>query len=85
VVELQAGLADGRVVHDLEEAGRVRHQSAIEQGLVRIEQVHQVDEPVEVGGLVLQLQQDAAQLHLGCRSGRGTGSDAEDVEIVDYH
>ena len=62
VVELQAGLADRRVVHDLEEAGRVRHQGAIEQRLVRVEQIHQVDEPVEVGGLFLELQQDTAQL-----------------------
>ena len=64
VVELQAGLADRRVVHDFEEAGRVRHQRAVEQRLVRSEKVHQVDEPVDVGVLVLELEHDALQLSL---------------------
>jgi len=62
VVELQAGFADRRVVHDIEEAGRVRHQGAIEQHLVRVEQIHQVDEPFEVCGFFLELQQDPGQL-----------------------
>ena len=64
VVEFQAGLGDRRVVQDLEEAGGVRHQGAIEKRLVRVEQTHQVDEPFEVGGLALELQQDTAQLSL---------------------
>ena len=64
VVELQAGLADRRVIHDLEEAGRVRHQGAIEERLVRLEQIHQVNKPLEVGGLVLELQQDTSELSL---------------------
>jgi hypothetical protein len=64
LVELQAGFCNRRVVHDLEEAGWVRHQGAIEQRLVRVEQIHQVDEPVEIGSLFFQLQQNAAQLSL---------------------
>ena len=43
VAELQAGLADGRVVHDGQEARRVRHQRAVEERLVVVEQVDQVD------------------------------------------
>ena len=52
------------VTHNIEEAGRVRHQGAIEQRLVRVEQIHQVDESVKVTGLFLQLQQNTAQLSL---------------------
>jgi len=58
-VEFQAGLGDFRVVHDLEEASRIRYQGAVEKRLVRLEQVHQVNEPFEVAGLFLELQHDA--------------------------
>src|SRR5258707_839474 len=61
VVELQAGFGDCRVVHYLEESRRVRHQGVIEERLVRIEQIHQVDEPVEIGGLVFELEHDTRQ------------------------
>jgi hypothetical protein len=64
VVEFQAGLGDRWVVHNLEEAGGIGHQGAIEERLVRIEQIYQVDEPVEVCGLALELQQDAGELSL---------------------
>jgi len=40
VIELQAGLRDRRIVDNLEEAGWVRHQGAVEECLVRIEQTH---------------------------------------------
>jgi hypothetical protein len=62
VVELQAGLRNRRVVHDFEEACRVGHQGAIEERLVRVEQIYQVDKAVEVGGLALELQQDTGEL-----------------------
>ena len=39
VAEFQAGLGDGRVVHDGQEAGRVRHERAVEEGLVVVQQV----------------------------------------------
>ena len=64
VVELQAGLADGRVVDDRQEARRVRHQGAVEQRLVLVEQPDQVDVAIEIGGLVSELLKDAPQLHV---------------------
>jgi len=64
VVELQRGFADCRVIHDLEEMGWVRHQGAVEERLVRLQQIHQVDEPFEVIGFALELQQDTTELSL---------------------
>ena len=64
VVELQAGLADGRVVDDRQEAGGIRHQGAVEQRLVLVEQPDQVDVAIEIGGLVSELLKDAPQLHV---------------------
>jgi len=64
VVELQRGFADCRVIHDLEETGWVRHQGAVEERLVRLQQIHQVDEPFEVIGFALELQQDTTELSL---------------------
>ena len=64
VVELQAGLADGRVIDDRQEAGRIRHQGAVEQRLVLVEQPDQVDVAIEIGGLVSELLKDAPQLHV---------------------
>jgi hypothetical protein len=62
VPELQARLADGRVVHDRQEPGRVGHQHLVEKGLVGVEQLDQVDVAFEVVGLLDELLQDALQL-----------------------
>ena len=56
VAELEAGLADRRIVDDGQETGRVRHDGAVEERLVVVEQVHQVDVAVDVGVLVPELQ-----------------------------
>ena len=64
VPELQARLADRRVVHDRQEARRIRHERAVEQRLVVVEQVRQVHVTVDVARLVRELQQHASQLQV---------------------
>ena len=64
MAELQAGLGDGRVVHDGQEPRRVRHQRAVEERLVVVQQADQVDVALQVGGLVPELLQDAAELEV---------------------
>ena len=64
MAEFQTGFADGRVVHDGQEARRVRHDRAVEEGFVVVQQVDQVDVAVQVGGLVPELLQDAAELEV---------------------
>jgi hypothetical protein len=64
LVEPQRSLADRRVIHDLQEASRVRHQGAVEERLIRFEQIHQVNEPFEVVGFAFELLQDTAELSL---------------------
>jgi hypothetical protein len=51
-VEFQRGFANLRVIHDLEKASRVRHQGTIEKRLIRLEQIHQVNETFEVVGFL---------------------------------
>ena len=76
VAELQAGLADGRVVDDRQEARRIGHRGAVEQGLVVVEQVHEIDVAVEIAGLVPELLQHALELdvlaldHVGQQTGQ---------------
>ena len=82
VVELQAGLSNRRVVHDFEEACRVRHQGTIEERFVRVEQIYEVDEPVEIGGLALELQQDAGEL--GLNRLRHIGNKTNDAERLPF-
>ncbi len=64
VAEFQAGLGDGRVVHDGQETRRVRHQRAVEERLVVVHQADQVDVALQVGGLVPELLQDPAELEV---------------------
>ena len=64
MAELEAGLADGRVVDDRQKARRVGHDGPIEERLVVVEQIDQVDVAIEVGGLVAELHHDAAQLQV---------------------
>ncbi len=63
VAELQAGLADGRIVDDRQEARRIGHQGPVEQGLVVIEKSDQIDVAVDVAALVPELLQHALELH----------------------
>ena len=51
--ELQAGLADGRVVDDRQKSRRVRHDGPVEQRFVVVEQIDQVDVAIEVRGLLV--------------------------------
>src|SRR6201987_770159 len=53
-----------RLIDNVEEAGRVRHQGMIKKRLVRLELIHQVNKPVEIGGLFLELQQHTTELRL---------------------
>jgi len=64
VAELQACLGDGRVVHDGQEPRRVRHQRAVEERLVVVQQLDQVDVALQVRGLVAELLQDPAELEV---------------------
>ena len=63
VPELQTCLADGRIVDDRQEPGRVGHQHLVEERLVRVKQLDQINVPFEVGGLLAELLQGAP--HLG--------------------
>ena len=63
VPELQACLADRRIVDDWQEPGRVGHQQLVEERFIGVEQLDQVDVPLEVGGFLAELLQGA--LHLG--------------------
>ena len=71
--ELQARLADRRIVDDRQEPGRVGHQHLVEERLVGVEQLDQVDVPFEVGGLLAELLQGA--LHLGLFGVHGGGQE----------
>ena len=79
VVEIQAGVADCGVVDDLQEPCRIRHQRAVEQRFIAVEQAHQVDEAVEIGGFLGQLLHHAAELgfegfgDLGHQAGEAQG------------
>ena len=64
MAELQAGLGDRRVVHDGQETGWVRHQRAVEERLVVVQQLDQVDVALQVRGLVAELLEDAAELEV---------------------
>jgi hypothetical protein len=64
VSELQASFADRRVIGDRQEPRRVRHERAVEEGLVVIEQNGQVDGAVDVGGLVAEWQKNPLQLEV---------------------
>jgi hypothetical protein len=64
VAEFQAGLADGGVVDDRQEARGIGHQGAIEQRLVVIEEPDQIDVAIDVAGLVPELLQYALELHV---------------------
>src|SRR5262249_55704912 len=64
VTELQTGFADGRVVHDGHESRRVRHDRAVEEGLVDVQQVDQVNIALQVGGLVPELLHHPAKLEV---------------------
>ena len=68
VAELQACLADGRVVHNREKSRRVRHDGSVEEGLVMVEQIDEVDVAIEVRVLLAELHHHASQLQfLGLR------------------
>ena len=78
VAELQAGLADGRVVHDRQKARRVRHDGPVEERFVVIEQIDEIDVAIEVGVLVAELHHHATQLQvLGLRD---VGHEADEAE-----
>ena len=60
VAELQAGLADGRVVHDRQKPRRIGHDRPIEERLVVVEQIDEVDVAIEIGGLMAELHHHPA-------------------------
>jgi hypothetical protein len=64
VPELQAGLADRRVVDDRQETRRVGHQHLVEERLGGVEQLDQVDVAFQVGGLLAELLRRAPDLGL---------------------
>ena len=89
VAELLAGLADGGGVDQRHEVGGVRHQRLVVERLVVVLQRGQVDVPVEVGGLMTELEEDAAELVLlgidafGDQAGQAEASRSGSVNAVD--
>jgi hypothetical protein len=64
VAELEARLADGRVVDNREKPRRVRHDGSIEKRFVVVEQLHEVGVAIEVRVLVAELRHDAGKLQV---------------------
>ena len=62
VAEFETGLADCRIVHDRQESRRIRHNGAVEQGFVVVEQIDEIDVTIKVGVFMPQLGQHASQL-----------------------
>ncbi len=62
MAELEASLADGRIIHDRQKARRVRHDGPVEERFVVVEQIYEVDVAIKVRGLVAQLHHHALQL-----------------------
>src|SRR6202022_2088241 len=78
VAELEAGLADGRVVHNRKKTRWVRHDSPVEERCVVVEQIDEVNIAIEVRVLVPELHHHAAQLQiLGLRDVRYKANKAE--------
>src|ERR671934_188355 len=61
VAELLAGLPHCRRVDDRHEAGRVGHEHAIEERLVRVLQLREIDVALEIGRLPVQLRERTMQ------------------------
>src|SRR5262249_12512396 len=78
VAELEAGLPNRRIVHDREEARRIRHHSPIEERFVVVKQIDQVDVAIEVCVLVAELHHHTAELKvLGLGHVRYEANDSE--------
>src|SRR5713101_4544716 len=78
MAELQACLADSRVVHNREKSCRVRHDGSVEERFVVVQQIDEVDIAIEVRVLLAELHHHASQLQfLGLRYVRYEPNKAE--------
>ncbi len=63
MAELQACLADGRVIHNRQKSRRVRHDSSVEKCFVVVQKIDEINIAIEVGVFLRELHHHALQLH----------------------
>ena len=64
MAEAKAGLAHRRRVHERQEPGGIGHEDPIEERLVGVLELREVDVPLEIGRLRVELRHRASQLRL---------------------